>query len=117
LARTRSTSSRASSVTGRSPVIRVAASAIACASVASVLRPSPAVKTRVRADSARRVFGRGLRHRVPVSLTNRSLMTALDEYYSGSPILQFFQALKIWSYRRREVSCHDQSASGRPNMR
>ena len=38
-------------MTGRSPVIRVAASAIAWASVASVLRPCPAVNTGVRADS------------------------------------------------------------------
>lgn len=28
-----------------------------------------------------------------------------------------FQALPIWSYRRREVSCHDPPASGRPDMR
>ncbi|HET9970569.1 MAG TPA: hypothetical protein VFQ68_20205 [Streptosporangiaceae bacterium] len=35
-------------MTGCNPLLRVAASAIACA---SVLRPCPAVKTRVRADS------------------------------------------------------------------
>jgi hypothetical protein len=40
-----------SSMTGRSPVMRVAASAKECASVASVLRPCPVANTRVRADS------------------------------------------------------------------
>jgi len=51
--------------------------------------------------------------------TNRSLMTALDECYSGSPCPHFSSSRRFpaRSYRRREASCPDPSATGRPNMR
>lgn len=49
--RSRRTASCSSLTTGRSPAIRVPTNAMEWASVASVLRPCPVVKARIRADS------------------------------------------------------------------
>ena len=51
--------------------------------------------------------------------TNRSLMTALDECYSGSPCPHFSSSTRSPSgpIADAEVRYHDPSASGLPHMR